>query len=333
MIDLHIHLDGCLTPELIWKHARIQDIDLGVSTVEELREKVVCPPNCKSLNEYLEKYDLPLAVLQTKECLQEATEELVKELNRQGLVYVEIRFAPQLHLRKGLTQEDAVQAVLAGIQNATTAQRIQAQAILCCMRGDKNTEANRETVELTAKYWGKGVCACDLAGAEALYPTAGFEDLFAYAKSLGVPYTIHAGEADGADSVKLALDFGAKRIGHGVHSIENPALMERLLREQICLENCPTSNLQTKAEPSIEAHPIKKFLEYGLKVTINTDALTVSDTTIAKEVALVREHLGLTAEEELRLYLNAAEAAFLPMEEKEALVKKVRDAFALRDRA
>ena len=319
MIDLHLHFDGSLPVCSVWNQAKKQGIDLGVASIEELREKMICPVDCQSLNEYLERFDIPLQVLQTEDGIRECMEDLIAELTREEMLYAEIRFAPQLHLAKGLTQDEVVQAAIAGVENATSGQSIKVQLILCCMRGTDNDAANRETVDLTAKYFGKGVCACDLAGAEAIFKTDSFEELFAYAAQLGVPYTIHAGEADGAESIRAALRFGASRIGHGVRATEDAALVLKLVEEQVCLECCPISNIQTKAVPSIELHPLKEFLYRGLKVTVNTDNRTVSETTIAKEMDFLREHFGLSREEERQLYLNAAESAFISKEEREGL--------------
>lgn len=321
MIDLHLHFDGSLPVETVWKQAVKQGITLSAATIQELRDKMVCPSDCQSLNEYLEKFEVPLSVLQTWDGIKESMMDLIKELMAERMIYAEIRFAPQLHLKKGLTQEEVVQAAIAGVREAMDSDRnpIKIQLILCCMRGTDNMEANRETIALTAKYLGKGVCACDLAGAEALFKTSKFSDLFAYAKSLFVPYTIHAGEADGPDSVRAALSFGAKRIGHGVRSALEASLVNDLAEQRVVLECCPISNVQTKAVEGIQAHPIKEFLYRGIPVTLNTDNRTVSQTTIAKEVQFLREHLGLTVEEERQLYLNAADAAFISKEEREGL--------------
>ncbi len=319
MIDLHLHFDGSLPVQSVWNQAKKQGINLGVDSIEALRDKMICPVDCRSLNEYLEKFDIPLSVLQTEDGIRECMEDLIAELISEDMLYAEIRFAPQLHLSKGLTQDEVVQAAIAGAENATLNQTIKVQLILCCMRGADNDGLNRETIELAAKYLGKGVCACDLAGAEAVFKTESFVDLFAYAAHLDVPYTVHAGEADGADSIRAALRFGASRLGHGVRAAEDAALVTKLMEEQVCLECCPTSNIQTKAVASVELHPLKEFLYRGLCVTVNTDNRTVSQTTIAKEMQFLRDHFGLSVEEERQLYYNAAESAFLSKEEREGL--------------
>lgn len=316
MIDLHLHFDGSLLPRTVLELAQEQGILLPSREPDELKLFLTAPADCGSLNEYLEKFDLPLQVLQTKEALRKAMYILVSSLKEQGMLYAEIRFAPKLHRKKGLTQEQVVKATLTGMQEALAGSFFKCKLILCCMRGADNREENLCTVRTAAAFLGRGVAAVDLAGAEALYPTADFADIFRLARELGVPFTIHAGEADGPESIEAALDFGAGRIGHGVRAAENPELLARLKREQVPLEMCPSSNVQTKAVASVSEHPVLDFLRQGLAVTVNTDNMTVSDTTIEKEFALVTRELGMRPEERKALLLNAADAAFLTAEER-----------------
>ena len=176
---------------------------------------------------------------------------------------------------------------------------------------------------MAKEYLGKGVGAIDLAGAEALFPTADFADLFVLARELGVPYTIHAGEADGPESVYKALEFGTKRIGHGIRSLEDGALVQRLAAEGITLELCPTSNLNTSIFESYAAYPLHNLMTAGVKVTVNTDNMTVSNTTVAEEL----KHLDLAKEEMYLLAKNAVEAAFADAETKEWLKEEVEKRF------
>lgn len=316
MIDLHLHFDGSLLPRTVLELAQEQGILLPAKEPDELKLFLTAPEDCESLNEYLEKFDLPLKVLQTREAIRKAMYILVSSLKEQGMLYAEIRFAPQLHTKKGLSQERVVQAALLGMQEALAGSFFRCKLILCCMRGTDNHEENLLTVRTAAVFLGRGVAAVDLAGAEALYPTADFADVFGLARELGVPFTIHAGEADGPESIEAALDFGASRIGHGVRAAEKPELLERLREQRIPLEMCPSSNVQTKAVPSLSRHPVLEFLRQGLCVTVNTDNMTVSDTTIEKEFGLLSREMGMTAEERKKLLLNAADAAFLTSEER-----------------
>ena len=303
-IDLHLHLDGSLTPAYIIRQAKKQGLELPTWDEKELERYLTVPKDCQNLNEYLEKFDLPCSVLQTEDALTEAVADLCERLAGQGLCYAEIRFAPQLHLQKGLTQRQVVGAAVRGLRKT---EEFEAKLILCCMRSGENEAENLETVRVAAEYLGRGVAAADLAGAEGLFPTETFENVFALARELQVPFTIHAGEAAGPESVWTALRFGARRIGHGIRSLEDEKLVDYLREHEIPLEVCPTSNFQTKAVNG--EYPLKTMLEKGLCVTLNTDNMTVSGTTLEQEFQVARE-LGLTDEQLEIVKKNAVKARF-----------------------
>lgn len=307
MIDLHLHLDGSLSEELIRRLAECQHIALP----EGVAQSLSVSSGCRDLNEYLRCFELPLSLLQTEDALRLAVRDLTGRLYAQRLIYAEIRFAPQLHTRLGLSQAEVTEAAVQGLQGAA----IPARLILCCMRGRDNSAANRQTVRTAAEYLGKGVCGLDLAGAEGLYPTREYRALFAMAREAGIPCTIHAGEAAGPDSIREALACGASRIGHGVRLREDPKLLEEIRERQIPLEMCPTSNLQTKAASSLREYPLLDYLARGIAVTVNTDNMTVSSTTLAREYAL----LGLSPAQICQVQQNAADAAFLSSEGKTRL--------------
>ena len=318
LIDLHLHLDGSLSLESVRDLAKMQNIPVE-SDDEKLLKMLQVGPDCKDLNEYLEKFAFPGSLLQKPEAITRSVENLRKELKDQGLLYAEIRFAPQLHLLKGLTQRQVVEAAVEGLK----ADGVKAELILCCMRGAGNHEENLETVRLTAEFLGKGVCATDLAGAEALFPNPGFEDLFALARELKVPYTIHSGEALGPESVYQALAFGTKRLGHGVRSVEDPALLKRLAEEGVTLELCPTSNLNTNIFASITEYPLVALMNAGVRVTLNTDNIMVSGVTLQSEWEKVIRTFGLTDDQILTLQKNAAEAIFAAPEVKKWLLEQI----------
>ena len=322
-IDLHVHLDGSLSFDMARELANIQGME--IKSEKELKKLMVAPKDCRDLNDYLTKFDYPLKLLQTEKAITYSVYELLKIQKLQGLVYSEIRFAPQLHTRKGLSQEQIVAAALRGTQGFSCG------LILCCMRGANNQTMNLETLEAAEKYMGKGVVALDLAGAEALFPTENFEELFRKAGKKGIPFTIHAGEAEaphpqtkphpnptttlavevaGPERLWKALEFGASRIGHGVRCLEDKVLVQRLAQDQIPLELCPTSNMNTKVFDNITRYPIMRFLDEGIKVTINTDNMTVSNTTLRKEFQLVSDTFRLNKTEIERLMKNAAESIF-----------------------
>lgn len=324
MIDLHLHLDGSLTAKEILFLADLQKISLPVQDEDAVQKRITAPVFCQDLNEYLQCFELTLTVLQSTEALSYAVNSLVGRLAADGMRYVEIRFAPQLHTKNGLSQADAVAAAVQGMQDALQVHKsIQTGLILCFMRGGDNDDCNRQTLGAAGKFLGNGVCAVDLAGAEGLYPTEKYRLLYEEVRANGIPFTIHAGEAAGPESIWAALSFGAKRIGHGVRSVEDPALVRALAENKVTLELCPTSNLQTKAVRNISDFPVRQLLRSGISATINTDNMMVSGTDIKKEFHMLKTELGLTAEEEIKLISNAAEAAFLPDTQKKALQEAV----------
>ena len=216
---------------------------------------------------------------------------------------------------------NALQAALDGAKLS----ELKSNLILCCMRGADTAEANLETLELAKKYLVEdgGVVAIDLAGAEALYPTKDYEDLFARAKAYGVPFTIHAGEADGADSIRAAIGFGAGRIGHGVRLYEDAALLKLVIEQGISLEMCPTSNRQTHAVDRMDDYPFMDYLQKGVRVTLNTDDPAIEGTTLAGEFNYMAQTFGLTEEQESLLLSNAIDAAFTSGRVKAALREKL----------
>lgn len=328
MIDLHLHMDGSLTPEDILDLAEIAGVSLPCRDAESLQPLLQAETDCESLEEYLEKFSLPLQVLQKEDTITLAVYRLLKRLAKDGLVYAEIRFAPQLHMQQGLTQQQVVAAAIRGLEQGVAEFGIPAQLILCCMRMGDNREANMETIRAAKEFLGKGVCAVDLAGAEAAFPTGSFRDIFVLAKELDVPFSIHAGEAAGAESVWQALELGAKRIGHGVRSAEDASLVATLAEKKIPLETCFTSNLQTKAVENAKSYPLPSFAEQGLAVTVNTDNMTVSGTDLVTEYRLLQKTFGFSEETLLQIACNAADAAFLNSHQKQRLKAQMRERFS-----
>lgn len=313
LIDLHVHLDGSLSIDTVKKLAAMQGVNISDTAQDDtaLLSKLQVSKGCRDLNEYLEKFDFPLTLMQTPDALEKSIYDLLKEQKNQGLIYSEIRFAPQLHIKKGLSQKEVVDAVLKGRQRAKTDFNMDCGIILCCMRG-ADTRLNEDTLYVADHMMKarKGIVAVDLAGAEKLFPTSNYKTLFALAKNLGLPFTIHAGEADGPESIWKALELGASRIGHGIRAVEDESLMKELSRRKIPLEICPTSNLNTKVSDSIEKYPIMKLIDEGVTVTINTDNMTVSGTTISDEFNLIKNVFSLSDKDILRLLVNSAEAVF-----------------------
>ena len=298
-ILLHLHLDGAIDIDDAFKW--VKEDGIKISKKDLLRELQV-DEECHNLNDYLKKFDLPCKLLQTCERLEITSYHLFQKLAKLNVVYAEVRFAPLKHLEKGLTLDDVVISVINGFNKANVESGIMGGIILSLMRGEEY-EKNKKVVDVAKKYLGKGVVGIDLAGAEALYPTKDYVKLFSYAKTLEIPFTIHAGEAAGVESIKAALDIGAKRIGHGVKVIDDEALMERVIKENILLEVCVTSNYQTEAIK--RRHPIEKLYRKGVKISINTGNDTVSGIDINREHARILQETKMDIEDLIKCNTNS----------------------------
>lgn len=310
-VELHLHLDGSIRVKTASELA-------GIS-YECAKSKMVVDNYQGDLNEYLTKFDFPVSLMQTKENLIRISKELAEDLVKDEVIYAEIRFALEQHVNLGLTYDEIIESVLTGLGKV---KGVKTNLILCMMR-NHSEEINKKVIDTAKKYLQNGVCSVDLAGAEALFPTKSFKGLFMYAKEKGVPFTIHAGEADGPESIKAALCLGTKRLGHGVRIIEDDYLLAYAKDNNIILEVCPTSNLQTGIFKSIKEHSVRKLYDTGVKVTVNTDNRTVSNTNLNKEYMLLKDELGFSDNELKQMNKWAIEAAFLSKGEKDELLKKI----------
>ncbi len=323
-VDLHLHLDGSMLPETAWELALERGISLPADNLEDFRTFIIVTAECRSVNEYLKRFEMPLSILQDAPALTRVTRELVELLASQGLAYAEIRFAPQLHTRKGLAQHEAVEAVLAGMREGmANCPAIGVGILLCAMcigPETANEEENLLTVRLGKEYLGKGVVGVDLAGAEGIVPLKSFAPVFSLARELGVPFTCHAGDSQGPDDVKAALDFGTKRVGHGHHIAMDRALCARAIRDGVTLEICPTSNIQCETQPSYEEHPLKKLINMGMRCTINTDNMILSDIDLDKEYDRCLGQMRLTYDDLIRCNINSVCASFMPEDKKAVLI-------------
>ena len=304
-IDLHLHLDGSISIKTARKLAEIQGIVLPEDD-EELRQRMSITEECRDLNDYLGRFDLACSLLMTREGLYVCAKEFLKELEEQGLQYAEIRFAPQHSMSQTLTQYEAAEAVLQAIHESS----MPCGLILSMMRHDTTHRKNMETVEVAEALHGKGVVAVDLAGAEALFPTYTFHEEFAAVRAAGIPLIVHAGEAAGAQSVREAIEAGAVRIGHGVRALEDPSVVQQLVERQITLELCPTSNLNTGIFTSYKEYPLRRLMEAGVRVSINTDNMTVSNTTLRREWDHMIRAFRLTDEEIAKIVSDTQKAEF-----------------------
>jgi adenosine deaminase len=329
---LHDHLDGALRPATVVELAREAGHTLPTTDPDELAAWYYDAANSGDLVRYIATFEHTLAVLQTREGLLRAAEEYVLDLAADGVVYAEVRYAPELMVRGGLTLDEVVGTVQEGLaagmaKAAAAGTPVRVGTLLCGMRMFDRT---REIAGLAVAHRDAGVVGFDIAGAEDGFPPADHLAAFEYLRHENVPFTIHAGEAHGLPSIHQAVQVcGAQRIGHGVRIVDDivDGKLGRLagwIRDRrIALEMCPTSNLQTGAAASIAEHPVTLLKDLGFRVTVNTDNRLVSGTTMTREMALLVQEAGWTAEDLRTVTVNAVKSAFLPFDERTALLREV----------
>ncbi|WP_194190725.1 adenosine deaminase [Clostridium chrysemydis] len=320
-IELHCHLDGCLRVETVIELLNKEGLNEEIRGFEEMKERLIVPNDCPSLNVYLERFDLPLKVMQNKENLERIAFELIEDVNKENVKYIEVRFAPLFHKEKGLKVDEIIASVLKGLKRGEKEYGVKSNLILSLLR-HMGEDTIYEVLDGGKEFIGKGVVAIDLAGGEELNFCKKFKRAFDYGRSLGYKVTIHAGETGHAINVKEAIELlGAERIGHAV-AIENDSDIYNLVKENnIVLEMCPTSNVQTKAVTEYKNHPVKKFLESGLLVNVSTDNRTVSDVTLTEECEEINKNHVLNLEDYKKIYLNSLKGAFCDEYTKEELLK------------
>jgi adenosine deaminase len=319
-IELHLHLDCSLSYKVV------KQIDPSIS-LEEYKDSFIAPPKCIDLVDFLKRAVKGYDLMQTKEQLHLVMLDLMDQLKADNVIYAEIRFAPLLHISKGLTPVEVVQtvndAVIIGINNTG----VEARLILCTLR-HYYEEQSMETVKLVEQFKGSKVVGFDIAGDEAGYPIDAHTSAFIYAKEKNIHITSHAGEACGAQSVWETLHhFHPSRIGHGVRSAEDDKLLDYLRKENIHLEVCPTSNVQTNVVDTIRNHPADKIYNWGVSMNINTDARTISPVTLTSEYELLEKTFGWSKEHFLKCNLNAIAHSFCDDVLKEKLKQKILSAY------
>lgn len=322
--ELHCHLDGSVRPATLLDLAREARVQMPRHTVEELAE-FMRVDDANSLEDYLRRFDVTVSVMQTEEALERIAYELAEDAAEDGVRYIEVRNAPILNVVHGLTLVQAVEAPLRGLRRAEKDFGIIGRSIICALRAF-TPEESLEMAQLAVEFRNDGVVAFDLAGGEKGHPAARHVAAFRYAREHNLAVTVHAGEGDGAESVREAVHIcGANRIGHGTRLIEDPDLTQYVNDRRIALEVCLTSNVQTKVAESYEAHPLREYFDRGLNVTLNTDNRLMSGTTLTDEYVHAAEHLGFTVDELAGIALNGFESAFLPWEERLMLIEEASD--------
>lgn len=324
--ELHCHLDGSLPLSTIRRLAKMAQISIPISELE-LKALVTAPDQIESLNEYLQTFDFIRPLLQTKEALRIAAHDVVEAAAKENVVYTEIRFAPELSMDQGLTALEVVEAVLDGFAVAMAEYDIVAKALVCGLKQTSH-EQSLPIFRAVKHLYTRGLAGFDFAGNEVDYPTQELTDIIKETQALGLPMTFHAGECGCASNIAYGLDYGIKRFGHGTAIYKEEGLIERLVAENGTLEMCLTSNLQTKAVPSLAEFPYPALYQAGANITINTDNRTVSDTNLTKEYKLFHKHFATSAADFLAFNQNAIRASFTSSEEKAQLLSKIQEAYA-----
>ena len=349
-ISLHDHLDGGLRPQTIIDLAEMIGLDLPTTDAAALAEWFETQSDSGSLVEYLKTFDVTCAVMQTTDGLIRVAREFVEDLAADGVIYGEVRWAPEQHLTRGLTLDEVVDAVQEGIENGIdsveeSGRSIQIGQIITAMR---HADRSLEIAELAVRHRLDGVVGFDIAGAEAGFPASNHRAAFDLLAREYFPVTVHAGEADGLDSIQSALfDGRALRLGHGVRiaadvNIEREdddntfvtlgPIAQWVRDREIALELCPSSNLQTGAIAAwgddVQDHPFDLLYQLGFKVTVNTDNRLMGNTSLTQELALLTDAFGYELEDLEKFQLNAVAASFLPLEDREELVEAITAGFA-----
>ena len=348
-ISLHDHLDGGLRPQTIIELAEEIGYELPASNAKDLNDWFLESANSGSLVEYLKTFDVTTAVMQTKHGLTRVAREFVEDLHKDGVIYGEIRWAPEQHLAKGLTLDEVVDAVQDGLDEGVEAVEaaggyIRTGQLITAMR---HNNRGLEIAELAVRHRDNGVVGFDIAGAEAGFPASNHKEAFDYLAENMFPTTVHAGEADGVESIRDAIVAGRTlRLGHGVRIYQDLLMREEDGRDyvqlgevaewvhfrQIALELCPVSNMQTGAIADLGDeyvdHPVAILFDLGFRVTISPDNRLMSGTSVTNELELLVENFEFDLDDLEQLQLNAAEASFQTLDAREELMELIQEGFA-----
>lgn len=321
--ELHVHLDGSLRPETMIALARDAGVELPTSDPAALR-RFMLVSDARNLEDYLARFDLTIALLQTPDAIERVAYEMVADAAGEQIRYLEIRYAPRLSTRLGLSEDDVIAAQVRGIRRGERDFGVRAELICCALR-QWDPALSLEAAETAVRWRGRGVVGFDLAGPEAGNPASKHRAAFDLAAEGLLGITVHAGEAAGADSIADALiHCHADRIGHGTRLHEDPELEAYVRDRRILVEINVTSNVQTRAVARAAEHPVRRYFDAGVAVTLNTDSWLMSGVSVTDEYWLAHTELGFAREEIAEMILNGVAGAFLPWPERRALLSSMR---------
>ena len=324
-VELHCHLDGSLRVPTILDLAKKDKVTLPTSSSEKLSKLLVIGEARGSLEEYIKRFDITLSVMQTPQALSRTAYELIEDVAKENVRYIEIRYSPILHTGKGMTMGESVEAVREGLKRGQKDYGVKSGIIVCGIR-NISAAASLKLADLTVRYKNKGVVGFDLAGAEENFPAKDHQEAFYMILNNNINATIHAGEAYGPSSIHQAIHHcGAHRIGHGTRLKENKDLMNYVNDHRITLEVCLTSNWQTRSIRSLKYHPLKYYYDQGIRVTINTDNRLMSGTTLTKEFLLAHKLFGFKLHDFREMIIMAMKSVFIPYSERKQMIRNIAD--------
>jgi adenosine deaminase len=325
--ELHCHLDGSVRPETLLELAREYRVSMPRDSAEELREYMLVT-DARNLEDYLARFEVTLSVMQSADAIERIAYELAVDAARDGVWYIEVRFAPILNTRLGLSLDEVVDACAHGLQRAEREAQIVGRVIICGLR-NLEPETSLTLARLAVDHRHNGVVAFDLAGGEIGNPASLHAEAFRFALEHDLACTCHAGEGDGASSVREAVHVcGAHRIGHATRLFEDESLSQYVNDRRIALEICLTSNVHTRAAESYAMHPMRQYFDRGMNVVLNTDNRLMSGTTLTGEYMHAADELHFTFDDLAQVAMNGFASAFLPWEERSKLLSRVRDRIA-----
>ncbi len=324
-VELHCHLDGSLRVETILDLAEKDGVQLPTTDLDRLRKNLVVGEKRGSLEDYIARFDITLSVMQTPESLERCAYELIEDVAKENVRYIEIRYSPILHTQKDMTPDDSVEAVRAGLQKAEKDFGVKSGIIVCGIR-NISAGVSLKLADLTVRYKNNGVIGFDLAGAEENFPAKEHREAFYLIHNNNVNATIHAGEAFGPASIHQAIHYcGAHRIGHGTRLKEDKVLMHYVNDHRIPLEICLTSNWQTRSIRSLKHHPIKYYYDNGIRVTLNTDNRLMSGTTLTDEFKIAKQLFGFGLHDFREITITAMKSAFLHYAARKKMIRNIAE--------
>ena len=321
-VELHCHLDGSIRIETMIELAQKNGVTLPSNDAGELKQILKLGQNYKNLEDYLKVFDYTLSVMQGRDELYRTAWELAEDAAAENCRHLEVRYSPILHIKQGLGLTEVMEAVLEGLEDAGKRFNIHTGVIVCGIR-NISPETSMRLAELSVAYKNRGVIGFDLAGVEHNFPAKDHIEAFYLVHNNNINCTVHAGEAFGPESIHQALHYlNAHRIGHGTRLKEDGDLLNFVNDRRIPIEMCPTSNIQTKAVDSLSKHPLKFYLDFGVRVTVNTDNRLISDTTISEELFKISQEFGLRHNDVKKIILNGFKSTFMHYREKSRMIQR-----------